>query len=255
MKINMLKFIGSGSAFNTKLGNNSAYLKFNEAKEMLLIDCGTTTLQRIKDNNILKGVEHIHVAITHTHDYHIGSLASLILYTYYSHGEFAKSKVTVYSCKGVKVDNYLKLTGCIKDKHYKGEKLNEGFKHYINNRELIFSFDKTKHVKELTCYNLEIEFDDEYYFYSGDSNVLSDNMLELIEMNFFDYLYIDTCKADYPGNIHLSLRELSEKVKVEYRHNIYCMHLDEGFDKDEAESLGFKVVENEFSLHEYNEED
>jgi len=42
----MLKFIGSGSAFNTKLGNNSAYYK--EGNQMLLIDCGSNILQYIR---------------------------------------------------------------------------------------------------------------------------------------------------------------------------------------------------------------
>ena len=34
----MLKFIGMGSAFNTGLGNTSAYIKKED--RMLLIDCG-----------------------------------------------------------------------------------------------------------------------------------------------------------------------------------------------------------------------
>ena len=43
----MLKFIGTGSAFNQDLGNTSAYIKDGET--LLLIDCGETVFQRIKE--------------------------------------------------------------------------------------------------------------------------------------------------------------------------------------------------------------
>ena len=72
----MLKFIGSGSAFNTKLGNTSAYYKIGH--QMLLIDCGSNIFHRIKEHNLLEGIEDIHVLITHTHADHVGSLADLI---------------------------------------------------------------------------------------------------------------------------------------------------------------------------------
>ena len=43
----MLKFIGTGSAFNTELGNTSAYIKQN--KTLLLIDAGPTVFARAKE--------------------------------------------------------------------------------------------------------------------------------------------------------------------------------------------------------------
>jgi len=51
----MLSFICTGSAFNTKLGNNSAYVKAGTT--LFLIDCGSTTFQRLIDKGILDGVE------------------------------------------------------------------------------------------------------------------------------------------------------------------------------------------------------
>lgn len=52
----MLKFIGSESAFNTQLGNHSAYYQKNQ--HMLLIDCGSNTIHRIWENHLLEGIEH-----------------------------------------------------------------------------------------------------------------------------------------------------------------------------------------------------
>ena len=240
-----LKFIGSGSAFNTKLGNNSAYIKFNSDSEMLLLDCGTTTFERIKENNLLEGVEKVHVAITHTHDDHIGSLASLILYAFYSHGQFAQPKVTVYYSDGVDVVRYLGITGCVQDVHYRTRYLEEGDMHPITNTVRI-AFDSTPHVEELSSYSVDIKLGDNHIFYSGDTSQLTDVMLDLLMEGVYEEFYIDTCKADYEGNVHLSLRILDELVPKFYRHKVYCMHLDEGFVRKEARLLGFNVVENEF---------
>jgi len=68
----MLKFIGIGSAFNTKLGNTSAYIKQNGV--LLLIDCGELTFDRILKMNLLDDVNEVHIAVIHTHPDHIGSL-------------------------------------------------------------------------------------------------------------------------------------------------------------------------------------
>ena len=238
----MLKFIGSGSAFNTKLGNNSAYYK--EGNQMLLIDCGSNIFQRIKENNLLEGIEHIHVAITHTHADHVGSLADLILYTYYSHGAFAKSKVTVYASDDVEIEELIRINGCILNEHYKYEHVREGMMHSLF--EGYISFNLTSHVDEFKTYGMEIEINNTKIHYSSDSNELDVVVLELMDQDVIDMAYIDTCKADYEGNVHLSLRKLTELVPEGLRYKVWCMHLDEGFDRKEAEALGFNVVVNEF---------
>jgi len=66
-----------------------------------------------------------------------------------------------------------------------------------------------------------------------------------LECGELHYLYQDTCKADYDGNVHLSLRRLTELISEELRSNVWCMHLDSGFDVSEAKELGFNVVEIE----------
>ena len=79
-----LKFIGTGSCFNFDRGNNSAYMKWGENNEsMLLIDCGCDVCEKIVRNNLLDGVKNLYIAITHLHDDHSGSLGQLIDYCYY----------------------------------------------------------------------------------------------------------------------------------------------------------------------------
>jgi len=246
----MLKFIGSGSAFNTKLGNTSAYYK--EGNEMLLIDCGSNTFQRIKENNLLDGVEQIHVLITHTHADHVGSLADLILYLYYSHGEFAKNKITIISPSDTKVNDLLAINGCIEGLHFSRKILPVTMDIEIESMDMYICFAPTVHVEHISSYRIALRIgrypNSVRMLYSGDATgTYFYNKETLIQkLETFDIFYVDTCKADYVGNVHLSLRELTELIPEEYRHKIWCMHLDEGFDREEAEALGFNVVINEF---------
>jgi len=240
----MLKFIGSGSAFNTKLGNTSAYYK--KGNKMLLIDCGSNIFQRIKENNLLDDIEHIHVLITHTHADHVGSLADLILYTYYVHGQFAKNKVTVYSPFDTGVSKILKLNGCLDGIHH-SEKLIGGVSDItIINDFATFNFSRNSHVEELYTYHINLNILGYNIFYSSDINELTTLQIEDIKYRNNFIAYIDTCKADYEDNVHLSLHKLTELIEPHHRYKIWCMHLDEVFDREEAESLGFNVVKNEF---------
>lgn len=77
-----LYFIGTGSAFNYKLGNNSAYIKRDST--MLLIDCGSSVFHSLRKLNLLQDISSLYLVITHMHPDHIGSLGDLIFYTYYA---------------------------------------------------------------------------------------------------------------------------------------------------------------------------
>ncbi|MDD1502464.1 MBL fold metallo-hydrolase [Lysinibacillus sp. CNPSo 3705] len=234
----MLKFIGSGSAFNTKLGNTSAYYKIGN--QMLLIDCGSNIFHRIKEHNLLEGIEDIHVLITHTHADHVGSLADFIFYSYFCHGEMAKSNVCVYSVDDVKIEELLAINGIIPGVQCLIKKCQADTQYTLHFCKVLF--EKSSHVKEIPSYSIELSIDDKLIYYTGDTNSLKSSLLNPMA---YDYVYVDTCKADYEGNVHLSLRKLSELVRPDVRSKYWCMHLDEGFDRQEAETLGFNVVANE----------
>lgn len=240
----MLKFIGSGSAFNTKLGNNSAYYKENN--QLLLIDCGSNIFHRIKESNLLEGIENVHVLVTHTHADHVGSLADLILFTYYSHGEFAKSKVTVYSPLDTNVDAILSYNGCVEGVHHTEHLLEYDALVGMSEMNVEFGFFPTNHVEELHSYGLELTIEDSRVLYTSDTSDLRVDEHLAVNENLYDYAFIDTCKADYEGNVHISLRKLTEMIKPEARSKVWCMHLDGIFNREEAESLGFNVVTNDY---------
>lgn len=75
-----LSFLGRGSAFNPKEGNNSAY--FISDNQLFLIDCGENIFGKILENKLLDNIETINLMITHTHSDHVGSLGSLVNYAF-----------------------------------------------------------------------------------------------------------------------------------------------------------------------------
>lgn len=235
----MLNFIGTGSAFNTRLGNNGAYIKKNNV--LFMIDCGSSTFQRVLECGLLDDIEKVAVLITHTHPDHIGSLGDLAFYTYYT----KKIKLVIYANCDHSIGNTLQNMG-INDDLYELIEFNEGTIFKYGKFSILFAPVKVVHVEELSCFGYLLIHDSESCYYSGDSNMIPEDVIEAQHRGEFDYFYQDTCKADYEGNVHLSLRKLTQLIEPMHRDNVYCMHLDSGFDKDEAYELGFGVVENEF---------
>lgn len=225
-----LKFIGRGSAFNVKEGNNSAYIK--KDKEFILIDCGEGVFQRIIENNLLEDINNVEVLITHLNADHVGSLSTLIFYCYYM------KKITpiiYYPSKDIK--ELLKLMG--HDKEYILKKAEVNITFSISN--LKFKFIPIAHMRAMDCYALNISDEDKRIYYSGDSNEIPKEVLDQLEK--IDELYQDTCMAEYEGNVHLSLRKLSELIPVYYRSKVYCMHIDNNELIERAKNKGFNVVE------------
>lgn len=254
----MLKFIGNGSAFNTELGNNSAYIK--DGNYLFLIDCGSNIFDRLKTSNILEGVKNIEVLITHFHPDHIGSLGDLIFYAYY----VLNAHLTVLTPEGNMLIDILDSMGvnislydCVLIDRKKGS--------FLVGLDVDIKPILTKHVDELICYGYILKYneiaDKEYslgdrvsynstvYYYSGDSNIIPNEIMEIFISGEINMIYQDTCSQDYDGNVHLSIRKLQEYIEPSERHRVYCMHLDEKFDREYAESLGFNVVRNIYQEH------
>lgn len=231
-----LKFLGRGSAFNTKEGNTSAYYK--QGDMMLLIDCGESVFKTIKENNVLDGVKDLNILITHLHSDHAGSLSSLIMYCYYCLG----IKPNVYF-PNMGADDFIEFTGA--KKNILWNKLN--VVDFENKYGIFIKLIKVNHVNELKSYGYEIRDNNDNIkiFYSGDNDSTDINFLQYAVLNNY-IIYHDCCLADYEENVHTSLRRLCELIPKEYRNNTWCMHLDCNELIQKAKEEGFNVVGNEF---------
>ena len=199
---NILDFLGTESGFGNN--NNSAYIEIDN--EFILIDCGFTVFNHLKENVNFKKYDKINVIITHMHNDHCGSLSQLILYLWFVYG---KKTYVITKCKNIKT--YLDITGTTKEAY----EITDNYKNLI--------FIKTEHVKELDCYGFKMKINGKNIIYTGDTKNI-DSFLE--HMNNVDELYIDVSKN---GGVHIKFEEvipILEKIKKKGT-NIYLMHIDD----------------------------
>ena len=240
----MFQFIGRGSAFNTLEGNNSAYC-IHEG-ELFLIDCGSNIFERLDHAGILSVVKNIKVLITHTHDDHIGSLGGLIFHSYFNMGTMGEKNITVYAPYTLKVPKILDLMG-VTSKYYHIKQFESHIEMEYASEPVMVQAVPNNHVEEILSYGYLIDIKGKNVYYSGDANSIHPYVMQLFEEGEIDYFYQDTCGVDYEGNVHMSLKKLSnEIIYADLRKKTYCMHLDKAFSIKEARGMGFNVVESVF---------
>lgn len=231
----MLCFSGIGGAFNGKLGNNSAFIK--KGKSLFIIDCGGTVFSRLEKSGLLKDIENIYIAITHTHLDHIGSLGDLILYCHH----ILKGKVSIFFPEKNVIEGFLKIAG-VEKKLYK---LYDNSSKEIKDKHLgslKIDFKETSHVEKMNAFGIFLECEGRKIYYSGDSKELKTEIVHMLRENEIEAIYQDTFSKDFEGNAHLSLKKLKEIVPVELRNKVFSMHLDKDLDINNVISEGFNVV-------------
>ena len=230
-----LKFLGRGSAFNTKEGNTAAYCIKDDM--LLLIDCGESVFQKIKEKDLLNGIKEVNILITHLHSDHAGSLSSLILYCYYS----KKIIPNIYYPDMINLKIFLECTGAIKNKTWKELNVNNLYLNY----DITILHEVTKHCDEINAFRYQISDNLDNIYYSGDTTGDTIGDLSVKDIEYYSKIYHDVCLADYEGNVHTSLKKLSEMIPEKFRYKIWCMHFDCDETIKKAKKLGFNVVEIE----------
>ena len=231
----MLKFIGIGSAFNTQLGNTSAFIKKEDS--LLLIDSGGTVFHRLRELNILEELNKIYIVITHTHPDHVGSLGEVIFYSYYILGH----KPTVFFPNRELMKSFLTSIGVSQEMYLLESSSKVGFADE-NLGEISVEFLPVSHVKTIPAYGFVMRQIEGVFYYSGDSNHIENEIITRLKNGEIDRIYQDTCGLDYEGNSHMSLRKLKETINSDLRNKVYCMHLDQHIDPKEILHQGFHVV-------------
>jgi ribonuclease BN (tRNA processing enzyme) len=232
----MLNFIGIGSAFNTELGNTSAFVKKNNS--LLLIDCGGTIFHRLQKLSLLNELEKLYVVITHTHPDHIGSLGEVIFYSYYILGH----RPNIFFPKKELIEGLLASIGVTEEMYH----LNSFDTACINDKQLgklSIEFIPVSHVNTIPSYGFIMKLKEKEFYYSGDANAISNVILDKLKKGEIHRIYQDICGLDYEENSHLSLGKLCDIFPREFRNKVYCMHLDKHITEQDIKNNGFNVVE------------
>lgn len=244
----MLKFIGTGSAFNTDLGNTSAYIK--QDKTLLLIDCGVTVFARAKKLGLFDDVENVYIIITHMHSDHVGSLADVIEYLTIIKGITPNIILPTDDSASKQEENikvYLEKVGISEDDYE--------FTYCDMMEDVLSGLEKIEmpqvsHSKKITSYAVELYFTDKTIYYTGDQNDEKYVMKIAKKLTPKDLVYTDCTNKEYKGRIHISLNELEQIFAQDQRGQVTCIHLENYATIQEVKSRGFKTASSEVSKDE-----
>lgn len=228
----MLTFIGIGSAFNTELGNTSAWMK--NGTRLLILDCGGSVFERILKSDMLKDITTLDICLTHTHGDHVGSLGDLVLYCSF----MLKIRPTLRHPETVRIRALLTLFGVTEDQYVLEDSLEFALENWLEGR-----FIPQEHVDTMPAYGILFKLPKQSCWYSGDSKEIPSEILDGFLRNEIDNLYQDTSGSEYPGMLHMSLGRLENLIPEPLRKRVVCMHQDEAFSRETAENLGFRVAE------------
>lgn len=235
-----LKFLGRGAAFNPKEGNNSAYFITNN--QLFLIDCGESIYERLIEKKVLENIDSINLMITHTHSDHVGSIGSLVLYSYFNLHKPLNIILPENAKHLPNIQTILEAFGCTKEKFkfIPEKELDQKYDEFENIRYI-----ETTHCKELNCYGLIFNTKEGIIYYSGDTNEINIIKTLLSSGKPINKIYMDTTTANYPGNVHLYIGILQEIIPDELKSRVYCMHINSDDCIKQAKTLGFHVVETD----------
>lgn len=231
----ILNFIGTGGAFSKKYINNSAYY-FTKDK-LILFDCGETVFHEILNLGIIvENINRVDIIITHFHSDHVGSLGSLVFYC-----RFKKIKeVNVIFPNKELPYTLLKIFG-IDEKLFSIKTPSEIKDYYLKEYEQIHGdVDKDGNIIKMPSYGYHLINDNDNFFYSGDTSVICDIILEKFKNKEIKFMYHEVTDDGYQA--HLQLDELVKVIEPKNRKRVVCMHLGDNVDIEKIKKLGFNSV-------------
>ena len=230
-----IKFLGSGSAFNPAMENSNAY--FTSGGKFYLLDCGETAFGRLWNNEAYSKSAEVVALITHLHADHVGSLGSLISYSYYVTGK----KVTVVH----PLDTIVRLLDLLGTDRacYRFKKLAAG-ETCVLDEGLRVKPIPVEHVQNMKCFGYLLSDGRERIYFSGDAREVPGEILEGLLDGSLARIYQDTSNKESDHPTHALLAYLEGIIPPALRNRVYSMHLD--YDYGELlRSKGFEVVRAE----------
>lgn len=227
-----LNFIGTGGCFSKNNTNNSAYL--NENGHIILFDCGETVFHQILNLNIIdENIKRIDIIITHFHADHVGSLGSLIFFSRYK-----KIKEVNVIFPNINILNtFLDISG-IERSLYNGKKPRD-MDYYLKEYTQLHGDVINNEIIPMPSFGYYLKFKDYNLFYSGDTCIVNEEIVNKFNNNEIDYIYHEASDDGYKAHVDIDL--LADTFKKN-RDRVYCMHLGDYVDLEKIKKYGFRSV-------------
>lgn len=225
-----LQFTGIGAAYYPVLGSNCAF--FEHEDHLFLIDSGESTFKTMFARDEIFRYENITVLLTHLHADHIGSLGSFlsfcknVLHKKARLAALEDTVVNILALSGVKPDLYDFTTDVAQ----------------CNMNGLTIIPQIQSHANDMICCGFVFETEHEKIYYSGDTCIIPENILEEFLAGTIQTMYQECTFIDTESTSHCSLKKLKEWIPESERGRVFCMHLGDDISKEILEA-GFKIPE------------
>ncbi|MEM7548522.1 MAG: MBL fold metallo-hydrolase [Bacteroidota bacterium] len=219
-----LKIIGSGDAFGSGGKYNTSFLVRDE-NGGFLIDCGASTIIRLKQLNI--DLTSIHtVFISHFHGDHYGGLPFLILSFRYEYE--CENKLNIVGPKGIKEKVYNLQEAMYPDTGYLIDELNLNFTEFDSKngndiKGVHCEAIPVHHAPGAFPHGIRLSWNDKTLAYSGDTE-WTESIYKVCKGAEFFICECNFVEKEIPG--HLSYKILKAKLSDFNPSNLYLTHMN-----------------------------
>lgn len=240
-----LTVLGCGDAFGSEGRYNTSFLLTHDDRR-ILIDCGGSTLIRLKQLNIpVTSIDTI--VITHFHGDHYGGLPFLFLSNQIEYNR--QSPLSIIGPTGIREKVYQ-----LQEALYPGtsailDSLNLSFIEFqdaswINHEGLSVLARKVTHAPPSNPHGVKIKVGDRTFSFSGDTE-WNDSLIDLADESDIFVIECNNFEEDTPG--HLSYKTIMQRLPVLNAKRILLTHM--GSEVIGQESLALERLHDGMELN------
>lgn len=218
-----LTVLGCGDAFGSNGRYNTSFL-VNTGSHSILVDCGASTLIRLKQMNI--SPEEIDaIVITHFHGDHYGGIPFLVISNKFEYKR--EKKLAIYGPEGVKDKVYN-----LQDALYPGtsellDEMNITVSAYTHEFLEILPDVSVRglpvtHAAPSNPHGVQVKLGDKLFGFSGDTE-WDDNIPELADQTDLFIIECNNLKTDSPG--HIGYQTINEKKDLLNTQRLMLTHM------------------------------
>lgn len=219
-----LKVLGCGDALASEGRFNTSFF-LETQKHSLLIDCGASTLIRLKQERI-DVLDISTIIITHFHGDHYGGLPFFVIARYVEAGSL--DPFTIIGPPGIKEKVYQLqevlypgTSNMLDEMHVLFIEFKD--KSWLTTEDLSVYAEKVKHSPPSIPYGVKLRIEDYVIGFSGDTE-WTDALIELADGADLFICECNNYQSESPG--HLSYKIIQEKLKLLKADRIYLSHMN-----------------------------